>query len=370
MPIEVTVNFCGFNLNFKELLMNKFKKNMSMRSISDYMASKEYPTKGETKAKHMECYDYFMSCKNSEMLKAYKEIHGLSGLEMRDMHHYYKHGRHDYDYDGDAKDNGFRKMVQKMNKFTDYDRRRSLQYVADLLGQIRTYRKQVKKRSRLDQDFIEKPDVIKKWATVSLRTCQQWWRDNHDRTSVSLGIQGMSDLAIDRYGSYNEKKSVINDKKDFTCVDNVYTVQNSGDKDSWNKRNGLLIPPLWYLQVYRHGLSSVVYKSRPCMVIRAKPMPIQRLKSQGIDVYKADIIKAHHGLIDVIKDLYLVSYQNKAYEKHPEGKQHIEDSDRTFAPQQFDTFGECFTACNENLRIAENTISGRLVSGITNSLAI
>ena len=84
--------------------MNKFKKNMSMRSISDYMTNKEYPTKAETKAKHMECYDYFMSCKNSEMLKAYKEIHGLSGLEMRDMHHYYKHGRHEYDYDGDAKD--------------------------------------------------------------------------------------------------------------------------------------------------------------------------------------------------------------------------------------------------------------------------
>ena len=34
----------------------------------------------------------------------------------------------------------------------------------------------------------------------------------------------------------------------------------------------------------------LVYKSRPCMVIKANPKPIQRLKDKGFDVYKADII--------------------------------------------------------------------------------
>ena len=71
-----------------------------------------------------------------------------------------------------------------------------------------------------------------------------------------------------------------------------------------------------------------------------------------------------------IQDLFLISYQAKKWARHPEGKQNFDNPERTFAPHRFDTIGESLTACNESLSIAENTISGRLVSGISNALDI
>ena len=359
--------------------MNKYKKNMSMKNVSNFIkkvAQYEIDRSGDKdimRDKTKLCFDYFVATKNSELLQSYKEIYGLSGKDMKDMHDYYKNSGHEYSQSiggNDPDKNSYRIMVNVMNEYTDYDRRRSISFIADALKHIRSYRKDAKKRSLLDTNHVNKPDVSRKWAKVSLRTAYDWWSANHDRTSISLGVQDMPEISLDKYGHDKGGRDVIKKDKPYDNVDKTYTVQAENTKDSWSKRNNLLIPPLWYLKIYRHGLSTVVYKSRPCMVIKANPMPIQRLKDKGIDVYKADIIKSHHGVIDVIRDLFLVSHQTRTFQKHPEGKRYLRDNERTFAPQTFDTIGECHTACNENLRIAENTISGRLVSGIANALDI
>ena len=331
-----------------------------------------------TNKKHcISAFDYYLASKNKKMLVAFKEIYGITNDEMADLVTYYEKGQHGnygnyHGYSKPKKNSEFNDKLKSLYEDVDYDRRKSFEFVADLVSSVKQYRTTAKRFSILDERYNEKADLTKKWARISLEVASEWWREKHQRTDVRLGIFGQDGLSKDKYGSDGRQdKRVIKDENPFIQGDG-YVVQPHVKKKEYDyyKDNAIEVPSLWYLNVYRHGLSTVIYKSRPCMVIKANPKPIQRLKDKGFDVYKADIVSSKNGEISLIQDLFLISYQAKKWARHPEGKQNFDNPERTFAPHRFDTLGECHTACNESLSIAERTMSGRVVSGIANALDI
>ncbi|MBT23787.1 MAG: hypothetical protein CMD62_05970 [Gammaproteobacteria bacterium] len=330
-----------------------------------------------TKKKHcISAFDYYLANKNKKMLVAFKEIYGIANDEMADIVDYYERGQHQNYHSASSykgkKHTDFSENLKSLYEDVDYDRRKSFEFVADLVSSVKQYRTTAKRFSILDERYNEKSDLTKKWARISLEVASEWWREKHQRTDVRLGVFGQDDLSKDKYGSDGRQgKRVIKDEN--PCIQgDGYVVQPHVKKKEYDyyKDNAIEVPSLWYLNVYRHGLSTVIYKSRPCMVIKANPKPIQRLKDKGFDVYKADIVSSKNGEISLIQDLFLISYQAKKWARHPEGKQNFDNPERTFAPHRFDTLGECHTACNESLSIAERTMSGRVVSGIANALDI
>ncbi len=330
-----------------------------------------------TNKKHcISAFDYYLANKNKKMLVAFKEIYGIADDEMADIVDYYERGQHQNYHSASSykgkKHTDFSENLKSLYEDVDYDRRKSFEFVADLVSSVKQYRTTAKRFSILDERYNEKADLTKKWARISLEVASEWWREKHQRTDVRLGIFGQDGLSKDKYGSDGRQdKRVIKDENPFIQGDG-YVVQPHVKKKEYDyyKDNAIEVPSLWYLNVYRHGLSTVIYKSRPCMVIKANPKPIQRLKDKGFDVYKADIVSSKNGEISLIQDLFLISYQAKKWARHPEGKQNFDNPERTFAPHRFDTLGECHTACNESLSIAERTMSGRVVSGIANALDI
>ena len=240
-----------------------------------------------------------------------------------------------------------------------------------MLSSIYEWRVNSKLHSLLDENYAKKSSLTDKWAKVSCIVALDWWRENHQRSSVQVGIHGLDKVETDN-DRHTHRDSVIKKDKPFQEIDGKYTIQPDHGGSPYWKENSILMPSMWYNSIYKHGLSKVVYKSRPCMVIDIKPRPIQRLKSKDIDVYKADVVSCKNGIIELIRDLYLVSYQTKKWQRNPEGRQYsnINSSERVFQPHKYDIIGECHLACNENLRIAENTINGRLMSGITKALDI
>ena len=330
-----------------------------------------------TNKKHcISAFDYYLANKNKKMLVAFKEIYGIADDEMADIVDYYERGQHQNYHSASSykgkKHTDFSENLKSLYEDVEYDRRKSFEFIADLVSSVKQYRTTAKRFSILDEKYHEKANLTKKWAKISLEVASEWWREKHQRTDVSLGVFGQDGLSRDKYGGNGrEEKRVIKDEKPFIQGDG-YVVQPHVKKKEYDyyKENAIEVPSLWYLNVYRHGLSTVIYKSRPCMVIKAKPKPIQRLKDKGFDVYKADIVSSKNGEITLIQDLFLISYQAKKWARHPEGKQHYDNPERTFAPHRFDTLGECHTACNESLSIAERTMSGRVVSGIANALDI
>ena len=330
-----------------------------------------------TNKKHcVSAFDYYMANKNKKMLVAFKEIYGIADDEMADIVDYYERGQHQNYHSASSykgkKHTDFSENLKSLYEDLDYDRRKSFEFVADLVSSVKQYRTTAKRFSILDERYNEKSDLTKKWARISLEVASEWWREKHQRTDVYIGVFGQDGISKDKYGSNGrEDKRVIKDTKPFIEGDGYIVQPHVKQKEhDYYKDNAIEIPSLWYLNVYRHGLSTVIYKSRPCMVIKANPKPIQRLKDKGFDVYKADIVSSKNGEISLIQDLFLISYQAKKWARHPEGKQNFDNPERTFAPHRFDTLGECHTACNESLSIAERTMSGRVVSGIANALDI
>lgn len=353
-------------------------KNISMRQFADFV--RDYKNKvsdgsivNENKNRHViyqtnkekqlkNCFDYFMAKKNSQMIQAYKEIFGLNNDDIRCAVDMAKNG-----YVSPTKNQRYKNDIKELTDALDYDRRKSFDYINDMVNSVKKYRAKSKLGSHLDEKFHKQTNILDKWAKISLEVAREWWNSNHQRTEVKLGVYGLHHLTVNRYGNTNDKRVISDDNVFYD--EKTYCVQPDESK-SYYPRNALEIPSLWYLKIYRHGLHTVVYKSRPCMVIKLTPKPIQRLKDKGYDVYKADLIQAKSQKISYIKDVYLVAYKTKDWSRHSEGKQHLNNSERTFAPHRFDNIGESLTACNESLSIAENTISGRLVSGISNALDI
>lgn len=357
-------NFCNFLQNYRRNneIIKETNPNKRYRSgVAETSAYKVY-----------NCFDYYMALKNGQLLQEYKRIFGISNEEIKGMIEYYEKGDHENRYgNGNPKvSNNFSGMVKTMSEAVDYDRRCNYDFVRNLVQSVKKYRSDSKRFSLLDKVFTEKTDLAKKWAEVSMQVARDWWSEHHQRTDINIGVYGY-EFSMGRYSNSNETKVIKNDKP-FVEVDNYYKVQPHVPKGEYDyyKENAIEVPSLWYLNVYRHGMATVVYKNRPCMVVRLKPRPIQRLKDKGFDVYKADIISSKNGVISLVKDLYLVSHKTKAWSKHPEGIQHYDNAKRTFAPHRFDILGESITACNEHLRIAEQTISGRVVSGISKALDI
>ena len=352
-------------------------KDISMRQFTDFV--RDYKNKvsdgdivNKNKMRHVvyqtnkekqikNCFDYFMANKNAKMIQAYKEIFGLSNDDIICAVDMARNG-----YVSPTKNQRYKNDITELTNNLDYDRRKSFDYINDMVNSVRKFRAKSKLGSYLDENFYKQTNILDKWAKISLEVAREWWNSNHQRTEVRLGVYGLHHLTLNRYGNSNDKR-VISDERVF-YDEKTYCVQP--DQNTSYPRNALEIPSLWYLQIYRHGLHSVVYKSRPCMVIKITPKPIKRCKEKGMDVYKADLIQAKNQIISYIKDVYLVAYKTRDWSRHSEGKQHLNNSERTFAPHRFDTIGESLTACNESLSIAENTISGRLVSGISNALDI
>ena len=367
----------NFTFNSFVKYLRDYKDSVTENPIVNEEKTRYRTRDSHTNKKHcISAFDYYLASKNKKMLVAFKEIYGITDDEMADIVDYYERGQHQNyhsasNYKG-KKHTKFSENLKSLYEDIDYDRRKSFEFVADLVSSVKQYRDTAKRFSILDEKYSVKADITKKWARISLEVASEWWREKHQRTDISIGVFGQDGLSKDKYGGDGrENRRVIKDTKPFIEGDGYVVQPHVKQKENeYYKENAIEVPSLWYLNVYRHGLSTVIYKSRPCMVVKAKSKPIQRLKDKGYDVYKADIVSSKNGEISLIKDLFLISYQAKEWSRHPEGKQNFDNPERTFAPHRFDTLGECHTACNESLSIAERTMSGRVVSGIANALDI
>jgi len=331
------------------------------------------------KAMSTHLFHYNVAKKNIEMLRHFKNIYGISGEQMKHLVEYEKTGFSNQDQYGypnstaSAKRDDVTKAVSVISGIIEYQDRTYFTHYTDLLKSIFTYRKHAKRNSLLDPSFKNPSNIVDKWAVLSAKVCYEWWRDNHQRSTIHIGVQGYDmHKEIQAISRVHADKPFIIKEKNHVVVDNYYTIQPDCYDSQWTKENRIAIPPLWYNSIYRHGMASVVYKSRPCMVIRAKPRPVQRLKDKGIDVFIADVVSCKNSVIELIQNLYLVVYKTKKWKKHESGEQYAMTTSqkRIFAPNKFDVMGECLVACNENLKIAENTINGRLMGGITKALDI
>ena len=66
------------------------------------------------------------------------------------------------------------------------------------------------------KSIMKKQILDKKWAKISLEVAREWWRENHQRTDIKLGVFGQDGLSKDKYGGNGrEEKRVIQDEKAF-----------------------------------------------------------------------------------------------------------------------------------------------------------
>ena len=335
---------------------------MNIKQFSNFVSnykSEETSDKKRSNSKQLASL-YYIATKNKDIISSYKNAYGISGEEMKHFIQSHKEGdRNSSQHIG--------QHFRKVQNLFDYSGRQFLDFIREPIQCLGQWRTVSKERSVLDANYHTVPSLIKKWASVSLRVAEDWWSVNHQRTSIHLGVFG-HDSIKNRYGS-----NVIDTEKSIPIhTDDKYRVQPFYSKNKeeyyYNKQNGMEVPCLWYLNVYRHGLHTVVYKSRPCFVLKVKPYPMKRLQEKELDVYKADIVSSKDGVIELHKNIWLVSHSVKNWSRSDTDQYTIRNGSRVFAPEKVDTLGECLTACNDNLSIAERTMSGRVVGGIAKAL--
>ena len=346
--------------------LNIVDVSLSIQNREEYSATQ--------KAKAMR---YVLNNMNGQVLKNALDVFHLNGFEKKAMIDYFYRGytnpdEYSSNYQERKRDEKFKdihKRIQSMKASVNGENSRQFSYVSDLINGIKNQREYNRESSIMNKSFHEKVDYIKKWAIVSARVCHKWWEQCHQRTTVDVGIYGRNIKHNRyRYGSSSEDTPNINKQEEYQDTGS-YVFQNYKRRGDYYHQNKIDIPPLWYHKIYRHGLQTVVYKSRPCMVIKLTSKPIQRLREKSIDVYKADIISAKEGQIGLHKDIWLLAYVTSEYQRGDQPKS-SDRNNRHFTPEKKDVMGVAYTSSHERLEIAEQTMNKRLMSGITKTLDI
>ena len=224
---------------------------------------------------------------------------------------------------GFPSDPEMQKEVRRIKDNLNYYNAQVFESIGQLIHGIKEYRSKTVKGSVGTDGYMKKFDIFEKLSANTVETATIWWRDRNPRTYVDIKCQ------TDR--------------------------QNDIEKgQSHYSSTGIFLSPLWYHKVFKHGLHDVVYKGRPCFVMKVEPYPVRRLQQDDIDVHKATILHSHGGDITMIDDMYLASFKQMDYTVNSEGKV-IKPSERV-------------TSVSPELKRAEVGLSQRIGRNVIGSL--
>ena len=222
-----------------------------------------------------------------------------------------------------SKDPEKQKEVRRVKDSLNYYNAQAMDHIGQLIHGIKEYRSKTVKGSVGTDGYMKKFDIFEKLSRNTVETATIWWRDRNPRTYIDIKCQS------DR--------------------------QNDIEKgQSHYSSTGIFLSPLWYHKVFKHGLHDVVYKGRPCFVMKVEPYPVRRLQQDDIDVHKATILHSHGGDITMIDNMYLASFKQMDYTVNSEGKV-IKPSERV-------------TSVSPELKRAEVGLSQRIGRNVIGSL--
>lgn len=181
-----------------------------------------------------------------------------------------------------------KKQINFIKQSICYSGGQIVEGVNNLISSVRDYREKTKSNSIGTDGYMKKFDLYKKSADQTKEKASRWWRDNNSRTSVDV-------------------------KSDKEMTNGIAKGTSTYSNTEIN------ISPLWYHRVYKHGLTGVVYKGRPCFVLTATPYPVRRLQEDNIEVHKVSILHSHGGDITMISDMWLASFIQQEYLCNKEG---------------------------------------------------
>ena len=230
------------------------------------------------------------------------------------------------DYRTSNRDQAKKNEFEKLKSCFGYNMQQFFDGQFKLYEAVKSYRKDMIKGSVTCETHMHQYDIWKTAIEITKTEVQNWWRDNHPRTSCKV-------------------------KCDKETSGNVRIEQ---DLDSYWKEGKLFISPLWFHKVYKKGLSTVQYMGRPCFVGDVQKVHIDRLSADGINAYKVNIVSAKSGELKVHNDMWLASYQVN------EGS--VGEKYGTIIPP------ETINAVSPELRRAETNVSQRITREVIGNL--
>ena len=229
--------------------------------------------------------------------------------------------------------------------------------VLHMVTSLRSHRKYRKigsalhtKNNRKERNYTHKffggQSIHEKNIKLTMNYANGWWHRNHERTNITLDCSVL-----------NSQIALIPAKQ-----------KRSEGYDYHNFNNELFLQPSWFKNIFLKGLTHTVYKSKLAFVASAKPIPVDRLKVNGIDVYKVDLITCHDGVIALEKDLWYLVYQTKPFSvetKELASWQREETTHETIYNPAV-----AITSASDNFRRVENVMNGRVQKEILKKMGV
>jgi len=214
-----------------------------------------------------------------------------------------------------------------------------------------------KKEREYSHGFFNGQTINSKYSYITKMFSHKWWDDNQSRTNVKIQCNALA--------------------RDTKIVPSEIT--RSSSYQYYNHHNEINISPSWFRNVYMKGLTTTIYKSKTAFVASAKPNPIERLKANGLDVYKVDLITCHDGLISLVKDLWYIVYESKPLEMieaHNDFGGNVpmrggSDDEKAGLKNNIVYHpAETINCASDNFRRAENVMSGRVQKNLLNAMGV
>ena len=240
---------------------------------------------------------------------------------------------------------------------SDHHTNHAFSSVLHMVTSVRSHRKYRKlgsalhtKNNRKERNYTHKffggQSIHEKNIKLTMNYANGWWHRNHERTNITIDCSVL-----------NSQIALIPAKQ-----------KRSEGYDYHNFNNELFLQPSWFKNIFLKGLTHTVYKSKLAFVASAKPIPVDRLKVNGIDVYKVDLITCHDGVIALEKDLWYLAYQTKPFSvetKELASWQREETTHETIYNPAV-----AITSASDNFRRVENVMNGRVQKEILKKMGV
>ena len=229
--------------------------------------------------------------------------------------------------------------------------------VLHMVSSLRSHRKYRKigsalhtKNNRKERDYTHKffggQSIHEKNIKLTMDYANGWWHRNHERTNITIDCSVLTSQV-----SLKPAKQ-----------------KRSEGYDYHNFNNELFLQPSWFKNIFLKGLTHTVYKSKIAFIASAKPIPVERLKINGIDVYRVDLITCHDGVIALEKDLWYLVYETKPFSIETKELPSWQREDRTH--ETVYNPAVAITSASDNFRRVENVMNGRVQKEILKRMGV
>ena len=206
------------------------------------------------------------------------------------------------------------------------------------------------KNNRKERDYTHKffggQSIHEKNIKLTMDYANVWWHRNHERTNITIDCSVLTSQV-----SLKPAKQ-----------------KRSEGYDYHNFNNELFLQPSWFKNIFLKGLTHTVYKSKIAFIASAKPIPVERLKINGIDVYRVDLITCHDGVIALEKDLWYLVYETKPFSIETKELPSWQREDRTH--ETVYNPAVAITSASDNFRRVENVMNGRVQREILKKMGV